>query len=140
MVIAAATLHTHAEIVVKVIRVVVGDVPRILREILEGALKLHPDIEFLHTDNDHLSRAAAAFGADAAIVAEAAARNTGLHRTVLADHPDLKMFVVTDEGRAAHMLELRRTPVVEVSPTGLVDAIRTAVLGPHGSPARGSHQ
>lgn len=139
MVIAPAPAHTHAETVVKVIRVVVGDVPRILREILEDALKLHPDIEFLHTDNDHLSRTAARFGADAAIVAEAA-RNTGLHRAVLADHPDLKMFVVTDEGRAAHLLELRRTPVVEVSPTGLVDAIRDAVLGAHGSSAKGTSQ
>jgi hypothetical protein len=117
----------------KVIRVVVGHVPRILREILEGALTLHPDIEFLHTEDEHLSRAAAAFGADAAIVAETAVRSSGMHRAVLADHPDLKMFVVTDGGHAAHLLELRRTPIVEVSPTGLVNAIKAAVLGQRAS-------
>lgn len=120
----------------KVIRVVVGRVPRILREILEGALKLHPDIEFLHSDDENLARAAADFGADAAIVSEASARSSRLHRAVLADHPDLKMFVVTDEGRAAHLLELRRSPIVEVSPTGLVDAIRVAVLAQHASRRR----
>jgi hypothetical protein len=114
---------------VKVIRVVVGHVPRILREILEGALKRHPDIEFLHSDDKNLSRAAAEFGADAAIVTETGALSSRLHRAVLADLPDLKMFIVTDEGRAAHRLELRRTSIVEVSPTGLVDAIKVAVLG-----------
>lgn len=114
--------------VVKVIRVVIGDVPRILREILEDALKRHPDIEFLHSDDKSLSRVAAEFGADAAIVNETGTPGSRVHRAVLADLPDLKMFVVTDEGRAVQLLELRRTSIVEVSPTGLVDAIKVAVL------------
>jgi DNA-binding transcriptional LysR family regulator len=112
---------------VKVIRVVVGDVPRILRDIIEGAVRLHPDIELYQSDNVHLSREVAERHADAAIVAGGSAAAARLHRGVLVDNPDLKMFVVTDEGRAAHLLELRHIPVIEVSPAGLIEAIKAAV-------------
>jgi hypothetical protein len=48
-----------------------------------------------------------------------------LHRSVLVDNPELKMFVVTNDGREAYLLH--RTTVREVSPSGLIDAIRLAV-------------
>jgi hypothetical protein len=44
---------------VKVIRVVIGNVPRILREIIEGAVRLHSDIELFRSSDADLSRAVA---------------------------------------------------------------------------------
>lgn len=109
------------------IRVVVGEVPRLLRDIIDDAARVHPDIEIFASADTDLSRAVARRGADVVIVAAAAPGASRLHRRVLVDHPQLKVFVVTDEGRAAHLLELRQTPVVEVSPNGLIEAIRAAV-------------
>jgi len=58
-----------------------------------------------------------------------------LHRSVLVDNPELKMFVVTNDGREAYLLELHRTSVREVSPGGLIDAIRLAVAATAGDNA-----
>lgn len=111
----------------KVICVVIGNVPRILREIIEGAVKLHSDIELFRSSDADLSRAVAHYHADAAIVAAPAPTMTRLHRSVLVDNPELKMFVVPNDGREAYLLELHHTTVHEVSPSGLIDAIRPAV-------------
>jgi hypothetical protein len=110
---------------VKVIRVVIGNVPRIPREIIEGAVRLHSDIELFRSSDADLSRAVAHYHTDAAIVAAPAPTMKRLHRPVLVDNPELKMFVVTNDGREAYLLH--RTTVREVSPSGLIDAIRLAV-------------
>jgi chemotaxis response regulator CheB len=46
-------------------------------------------------------------------------------------HPNLKVFVVRDDGRQGFLWELRpnKTSFGEISPPGLVHAIRTAVKG-----------
>jgi len=120
---------------VKVIRVVIGNVPRILREIVESAVTLHSDIELFRSSDADLSRAVAHYHADAAIVAGPAPTMKRLHRSVLVDNPELKMFVVTNDGREAYLLELHRTAVREVSPGGLIDAIRLAVAATAGDNA-----
>ena len=109
------------------IRVVLGDVPRLLYDILQGTLGSHSDMELFQSADVDLSNAVARCGAEVVIVASPTGGATPLQRLVLVDHPDLTMFVVTDDARAAHQLEWRQTPVVEVSPTGLVEAIRAAV-------------
>jgi hypothetical protein len=45
----------------------------------------------------------------------------------LLENPRLKVLVIKREGREAQLLEFRQIPVAEVSPQGLVDAIRAAV-------------
>ena len=120
---------------VRVIRVVIGNVPRILREIIEGAVRLHSDIELFRSSDADLSQAVTQYRADAAIVAGTSPAMKRLHRSVLVDNPELKMFVVTDDGREAYLLELHRTAVREVSPSGLIEAIRLAVVAHAGDNA-----
>ncbi|PYR72927.1 MAG: hypothetical protein DMF86_22040 [Acidobacteria bacterium] len=115
------------KVALKHIRVVVGKIPRILRAIIEGAITLQSDMELIASGGADLSATARRSHADVVIVAEEMYEGDPAHRQVLVDNPQLKLFVVTDDGRAAHMLEFRRLPVADVSPQGLVEAIRDAV-------------
>jgi hypothetical protein len=135
MVIRAARQHTARVVAMmrdrrtpRTIRVVVGDVPRLLREILDTALGAHADIELFSSADAGLLRSVETCGADALIIAGEVHELRRQHHQVLVEHPLLKIFVVTDDGRAVHQLELLRTPIAEVSPIGIVDAIRRAVL------------
>jgi hypothetical protein len=112
---------------VRTIRVLVGDVPRMLRDIIEGAVRLQSGMELVKGNVSDLMQLLERGAIDVAIVGGTAEGATRSQRRLLADHPQLTMFVVTDDGRSAHRLEFRRTPVLDVSPAGLVDAIRAAV-------------
>lgn len=106
-----------------------------LREIIKGAIGLQPDMELIDCgDEPDLSKAFKSSAADVVIVARPTGPATS-HQHILADNPQLKMFVVTDDGREAHLLEFRQNPVAQLSPQGLVDAIRAAV-GVEGTPQR----
>jgi hypothetical protein len=109
------------------VRILVGDMPRMLREIVEDAVGLQADMELVdQIDGDDLSTAIRVRQAAVAIVAEAVADGPG-HEQLLVDNPQLKLFVLTGDGMEAHLLEFRHIPVSEVSPQGLVNAIRAAV-------------
>jgi hypothetical protein len=112
-----------------------------LRDIIEGAIRHQADMELIdHGGDCDYANAARGSAADVVIVADQAGLGSGPHEQLLIENPRLKMFVVTDDGRRADLLEFRQTPVVQVSPQGLVDAIRAAVgsgNGPRSSgPAR----
>jgi hypothetical protein len=71
---------------------------------------------------------------DVAIVAHESRHGDATHRRALIDNPKLKMFVVTESGRTAHMLEFQSRVIVDLSPQALVRAIRAAVTGGPGWP------
>src|SRR5438094_139965 len=83
-------------------------------------------MELIASGGADLSATARRSRADVVIVAEEVYEGDPAHRQVLVDNPQLKLFVVTDDGRAAHMLEFRRLPGADVSPQGLVGASRRA--------------
>jgi len=62
--------------------------------------------------------------ADVLIVQEHADRSDGYYRPILLRHPALKIFVLTEDGWNASVLEFRRSRVVDASPTTLTEAIR----------------
>jgi hypothetical protein len=110
------------------IRVAVSAMPRLLRDIIEGAVNLAPDMCLITAgDGSTLSLAIKSCAVDVVILGEQPARTASSHRQLLVDNPLLKIVVVTDDGCTAHVVEFRRIPVAEMSPTGLVDAIRAAV-------------
>ena len=102
--------------------------PRMLRDIIEGAVNLQPDMQILDTTGDRdLSTAIKRCAANVVILAEQNPRSGSSHEQLLIEYPELKMFVVTDDGGAAHLLEFRRIPVEQMSPQALLEAIRAAV-------------
>lgn len=107
--------------------------PQMLRDIIEGALKSEPDMELLDSgDGAQLAAAVRRDAADVAIIADR--QGAGSPAQLLVDNPHLKVFVIADDGRRAHLVALRCTTLVEVSVQGLIDAIRaTAANGSNGS-------
>jgi hypothetical protein len=111
----------------KTIRILIDAMPRILREIIEGAVERQPDMLLIESSNGlDLPAAVNACAANVVIIADANGADRS-HQKLLLDNPELKIFVVTDDGRNGHLLEFRRLPVALMSPQGLVNAIRAAV-------------
>jgi hypothetical protein len=99
--------------------------PRLLQDIVEETVRRQPDMELVAAMNKvAFHRAVKTQRPDILIIAEGNER--GDHEKLLLANPRLKVLVVGSDGRQAYVLELRRTPVVNVSPQGLVDAIRAA--------------
>ena len=112
----------------KTIRILIDAMPRMLREIIEGALARQPDMLLLDFAADPDLATAVKRGApNVVIVADANGTAGPSPRKLLVDNQQLKIFVVTDDGRSGHLLEFRRLPVAQMSPQGLVTAIRAAV-------------
>jgi hypothetical protein len=110
------------------IRVAVSAMPRLLRDLIEGAISLEPDLRLLATGDDPDLSASIRRGAvDVVVLGEQPASTAASHQQLLVDHPHLKIVVVTDDGRTASLVELRRVPVTVLSPRGLVDAILAAM-------------
>ena len=110
------------------IRILSGEMPRMLREILEDAVRSQPDMELIDSGDGHdLPMAIKREHADVVIVAERGADDPVSHEQLLLENPRLKVLVVSRDGREAHLLEFWRVPVAEVSLQGLVCAIRAAV-------------
>jgi DNA-binding NarL/FixJ family response regulator len=99
-----------------------------LRDIISDAINFQSDMELIDcSGGSDLSKACKSSGADIVIVARPT-EPAASHQRILVDNPQLKMLVVTDDGREAHLLEFRQMPVTQLSPQGLVDAIRAAVV------------
>jgi hypothetical protein len=99
-----------------------------LREIVEDAVRVQPDMELIEgADRNDLPTATKAEQPDVAIITEGGADSHISHEQLLLQNQRLKVLVVSRDGREAHLLEFRQIPVVEVSPHGLIDAIRAAV-------------
>src|SRR5262249_1710782 len=102
------------------IRIVLGDLPRLLRDIIAEAVRREADMMLVEAD------------ADVVIVADDPPDCGARHRQALVEHPELKILVVSDDGRTAQLLEFRRRLMSDVSPRALVDAIRDAAGGSRG--------
>lgn len=110
------------------IRIVLDVAPRLLHDIIEGALTVEHDMRLLDIGGERdLSAAVKRCEADVVIVGDQPRMSTPSHHHLLVDNPSLKIFVVTDDGRTATLVEVRSLPVAEMSPRGLVAAIRAAM-------------
>lgn len=111
-------------------RIVLVDLPRMLREIIADAVVREPDMSLAGhvADGDDLLATIDETDADVVIVGAEGfpAREV---RRLLGVRPTLKVLLVTGDGREAALYELRphEEPLGELSPRTLVAAIRTAV-------------
>jgi hypothetical protein len=120
--------HRGIKVHLTPIRIAIDAVPRMLREIIERTVAGQSDMQLVDVQGaPDLSTAITRSAAQVVIVTDAGNRSCASPQRLLIDHPDLKVLVVTDDGRAAHMVEFRRTPIVRVSPQGLLEAIRAVM-------------
>jgi hypothetical protein len=110
------------------IRILCGEMPRMLRQIVEDAVMSQSDMKLVDSGEGHdFAMAIKREHADVVIVSKRAVDDPMSYLQFLLENPRLKVLVIKREGREAQLLEFRQIPVAEVSPQGLVDAIRAAV-------------
>jgi DNA-binding NarL/FixJ family response regulator len=113
------------------IRVVLAGMPRMLRDVFSQVLADQPDMEVVGdlTDVLDLLPAAAQTRSDVAILGLRDAGFPSICARLLDQHPRIKILGVTPDGRRACLYELRpsEVPVGDVSPAGVLAAIRAAV-------------
>jgi DNA-binding NarL/FixJ family response regulator len=109
-------------------KILLGALPRMLRSIVGGAVASQPDMRLAENGaNANLEEAVARSEADVLIVNEQPDRTEASFRPLLLAHPSLKVFVLTQDGRNATVLEFRRARLADASPTTLIEAIRTVL-------------
>jgi hypothetical protein len=102
--------------------------PRILREIIEQAVADESDMEIVEIEGRGVPLRQTVESSKADFVIAGADYDFGEVARVLEERPRLRVLAVAGHGREAFLYELRpmRTPLGEVSPRTIVDAIRGA--------------
>lgn len=102
-----------------------------LGDIVANVVSEQPDMEVVGQLEGRaaLTEAATDLSADVVVVGLEAAELRTVCEELVISHPHIKVLAVAGDGRGAFLYELRpqTSPLGEVSPQGLVDAIRTAV-------------
>jgi DNA-binding NarL/FixJ family response regulator len=109
---------------------VLAEMPRMMREIVENIIGAESDMQVVGVaeSDDALADAVARTRADVLILALDADGELRAYDALLFRHPRLHVLAVTEDGRGALISELRphHVPLADVSPAGLVDAIRAS--------------
>lgn len=116
------------------IRIAVGEMPRLLREIIISSLTPHSDLEVVEVATAGGGAEAVLGGRriDVLILSADGARLNGMQARLLHQHPPLRILALDGGGRQAALYELRahRIALEEVSTEGLAGAIRAACRQP----------
>jgi len=109
-------------------RILVGEMPRLMRDIVDGAVESQRDMQLVgHCADAELADAVERHEANVVIMRESATLAGDLHTRLLCTHPGLKVVVMTGDGRDATLFEMRHIYLAEPSPTALLSAIRIAL-------------
>ncbi len=113
------------------IRVLVAEMPRMLSDIVSSLVAKQQDMELVGEPvrGKQVVRAVRRLRPHVVVLASHGSELTALGHRLLEVSPRLKLVAVTENGRLAHRYELRpqQTPISEVSPQGLLEAVRAAV-------------
>jgi DNA-binding NarL/FixJ family response regulator len=94
-----------------------------MRDIIEGAIESQADMQLVGRCTDsELESAVRRYEADVVILKESADKE--VHRQLLVARPQLKVVVMTSDGRSASLFEFRRLHLAEPSAPALIGAIR----------------
>jgi len=128
---ATETLGVHR------IRVVLAEMPRMLRDIVQTILAAQPDVALATAHGgatlaETLGTLDAADAPDVVILAEPLP-NAEDYASVLYARPRLRLVGISSDGRNAHLYELRpqRIALGALSPDTLVDVVRAAQVAAH---------
>jgi DNA-binding NarL/FixJ family response regulator len=112
------------------IRVLLAGLPRMLRDIVATVLASQADIVVVGTvpEMEDLAHATGLSNANIIVLGLEGAELPAACTELLCAHPSVTVLGVTGDGRQAIRLRMRpeRAEIGEVSPQGLVDAIRAA--------------
>ena len=111
-------------------RVFIGEMPRLLRDILSDLVRVQTDMEVIGRGGDAELADALQRGVDVLILGEAALNRSAAAR-LLATHPDLTIVTIGGEGRSANLFEIRQVTLIDPSPQMLIQAVRMTQRGPH---------
>ena len=113
------------------IRILAAEMPPLLLDFVSSIIAAEPDMTIarLREPESDISSAVRDTDAQVLIVGSDASSDLEQWMSLLYQLPRLKVLVLEQMGRTAQLYELRphRTPLGEVSRTGLVSAIRTAM-------------
>jgi hypothetical protein len=109
-------------------RIVLVDLPRILRDIIGGAVGEEPDMQVVGQLPADASVRLAVDEREADFVIVGSGYDFDEISEMLAQRPRLRVLEVAGDGRESFLYNLRpaRTPLGELSPQTIVDAIRGA--------------
>ena len=99
--------------------------PLLTRSIVETVVASQPDLQLAECQGDEVGDAVARWDADVLIVEERADRSEAYYRPLLLRHPSLKVFILTQGGRNVTVIGFRRERLADLSPTTLIEAIRS---------------
>jgi DNA-binding NarL/FixJ family response regulator len=112
------------------IRVLLAEMPRMLRELVEPVLATDPDIVVVGAvdSRDALEVAVRALEADVVLVAMPSDEQAESYARLLFDAPRTTLLAITHDGRDAFLYALRphKMPIGEVSRSGILAAIHDA--------------
>ena len=113
------------------IRIVLGDMPRLLHDIVVERLSNEGDMEIVGEGSreEEMERLARSPGTDVIVEAGDEDEPRGLGGRLLQERSRIKLVVLAADGRKAFLYRLtpERIALGQVSPQGLVAAIRAAV-------------
>jgi DNA-binding NarL/FixJ family response regulator len=111
------------------IRVLIGDAPTLLRDILEQAISREPDMEVIHEPVMAPPTADQLESPDVVVVDGTDSEPAERARTLLHRWPHSHLLIITARGQRVLRYELlpRGVDLGELSPAQLTDAIRAAV-------------
>ncbi len=109
-------------------RIVLVDLPRMLRDIVEQAVAGESDMCVVSAGGSESGLRAVVDETDADFVIAGRDQDLADVGDLLRERPRLRVLAVAGEGRESFLFELRptRTPLGQVSPKTIVEAIRSA--------------
>ena len=123
---------------VRPIRILVGTMPGVLRDILLGVITAESDLEYAGQAlaDETLAMAAERSAADLVIVGREDASLSHECRELLLSPIDVKTLAISDYGRAGFLFEVVPHParLADMQPRRLADAIRAAAHASDGRP------
>ena len=112
------------------IRILLAEVPRLLREIIESVVAGQGDMSIVGViaTREPVIAALEETPADVVIVGLRNEETAADLTPILYERPRVKLLAISRDGGSTTVYELRpfSVPLIDVSPTGLVDAIRAA--------------
>ncbi|HKP27922.1 MAG TPA: hypothetical protein VJU15_00870 [Gemmatimonadales bacterium] len=113
------------------VHVVLAGLPRMLAEIVRRVLGEAQDLDVvdLSLSSDGLADSLAYHEADVLVTGLRPNQSIERFASLLRSHPSLRIFALEGDGRRAILYELQphTVPLGDVSPEGLIDAIRSTV-------------
>ena len=113
------------------IRIFVGDMPRLLRDIVVEVVRTEPDLSIVGeaTGRADMKKLLRDSRANVVVLDAASAADRGGADRLASEHARLKVLVLSDRGRNAemHWLEPRSARCPDLSPERLVEFIRSAL-------------